>query len=94
MLIGKSINSALDCFIPKSARGSIIFCYKAAVCLTSPGIPDGKVVGMFAFGKDGIGSGKKQLIPTIEAFGGSLIAQVNKGDSYSFLAKKGECNNM
>ena len=46
---------------------------------------------MFAFGKDGLGKSAKYLIPTVEAFGGYKIAQVQKGDSYSFLAKKGEC---
>ena len=45
---------------------------------------------MFAFGKDGIGNNARYLTPTIEAFGGSLIAQVKTGDSYSFLARKGE----
>ena len=45
---------------------------------------------MFAFGKEGLGNNAKHLIPTVEAFGGFLIAQVNKGDSYSFLARKGE----
>ena len=48
---------------------------------------------MFAFGKEGLGNNAKHLIPTVEAFGGFLIAQVNKGDSYSFLARKGQCHN-
>ena len=47
---------------------------------------------MLAFGKKGLGKNAKDLIPTVKAFGGSKIAQVKKGDSYSFLARKGECH--
>ena len=45
---------------------------------------------MFAYGQKGLGSNAKHLIPAVKAFGGSLIAQVNNGDSYSFLARKGK----
>ena len=67
------------------------YCYcLTTFCLHSPAIPDKTVVAMFAFGSEGLGSKAAELIPAVQALGGSLIAQVNKGDSYSFLARKGK----
>lgn len=52
-------------------------------------IPNGKVVAMVAYG-DGMGSNVSVVVPTIQSLGGSLIAKVGNGDSYSFIAKKGQ----
>ena len=69
----------------------VCYCYcLTTFCLHSPAIPDKTVVAMFAFGSEGLGSKAAELIPAVQALGGSLISQVNKGDSYSFLARKGK----
>ena len=60
-------------------------------------IPDGKVIGMFAFGKRGLQDRKLKRYDfatlddvIINDLGGQLISEVNKADSYSLLTIKGE----
>ncbi|KAK7098321.1 cell surface hyaluronidase CEMIP2-like isoform X2 [Littorina saxatilis] len=52
-------------------------------------IPQGKVVGIFAFGKNGLGRKSEGFVSTIQSLGGSDISQISNGDSYSFLARVG-----
>ena len=60
-------------------------------------IPDGKVVGMFAFGSTGLGrrTSTKNHFDTLDdvimnVLGGKLISSVTKSDSYSLLTLKGK----
>ncbi|XP_025088484.1 cell migration-inducing and hyaluronan-binding protein-like [Pomacea canaliculata] len=61
-------------------------------------IPDGKIIGMFLFGSDGIGrrgdpaqNGKLAYLDmTIQKLGGDVITKVTDTDSYSFIVRKGD----
>ena len=61
-----------------------------------PDVPNGKVIGMYAFAKNGLGNRDSSNADfatlddvIINDLGGQLIANATKGDSYALLTRKG-----
>ena len=70
-------------------------CVCVCLCVCAA-IPDGKVIGMFAFTATGLQKRTQKKLDfatlddvIINDLGGKLISDVNKGDSYSLLTVKG-----
>ena len=80
----------MECAAISGGKAIVGMCVFAA-------IPDGKVVGMFAFGSSGLGrrTSTKNDFDTLDdvimnVLGGKLISSVTKSDSYSLLTLKGK----